>query len=91
MSETENPPNVARGNRKELVSQVQRKGGMPAYKFLGNRILTRIENLAAGTDLSEWHSGYRAYSVASDPANSRIVELVIRLVPNGICTTWVSR
>jgi SAM-dependent methyltransferase len=42
-----------------------RRGGMPAYKFLGNRILTRVENLAAGTDLSEWHSGYRAYSVAA--------------------------
>jgi glycosyltransferase involved in cell wall biosynthesis len=42
-----------------------RKGGMPAYKFLGNRILTRIENVAVGARLSEWHSGYRAYSVAA--------------------------
>ena len=42
-----------------------RNGGMPAYKYVGNRILTRIENLAAGTDLTEWHSGYRAYSVAA--------------------------
>jgi len=40
-----------------------RKGGMPLYKYLGNRVLTRVENLAAGTSLSEWHSGYRAYSV----------------------------
>ena len=40
-----------------------RKGGMPLYKFVGNRILTTMENAAAGTDLSEWHSGYRAYSV----------------------------
>ena len=41
------------------------KGGMPRYKYLGNRILTRTENLVAGADLSEWHSGYRAYSVAA--------------------------
>jgi 2-polyprenyl-3-methyl-5-hydroxy-6-metoxy-1,4-benzoquinol methylase len=40
-----------------------RRGGMPAYKYLGNRILTTIENRAVGTDLSEWHSGYRAYDV----------------------------
>ena len=40
-----------------------RKGGMPAYKFLGNKILTRIENRLLGSDLSEFHSGYRAYNV----------------------------
>lgn len=32
---------------------------------------------------------YRAYSVASDPADTTHVELLVRLVPNGICTTWV--
>lgn len=42
-----------------------RRGGMPAYKYVGNRILTRVENLAAGTKLTEWHSGYRAYSVSA--------------------------
>ena len=42
-----------------------RRGGMPLYKYVGNRILTRVENVAAGTSLSEWHSGYRAYSVAA--------------------------
>jgi glycosyltransferase involved in cell wall biosynthesis len=36
-------------------------GGMPLYKRLGNRILTRFENTMFGTDLSEFHSGYRAY------------------------------
>ncbi len=41
------------------------RGGMPLYKFVGNRILTRIQNSAAGAALSEWHSGYRAYSVAA--------------------------
>jgi 2-polyprenyl-3-methyl-5-hydroxy-6-metoxy-1,4-benzoquinol methylase len=40
-----------------------RKGGMPLYKYVGNRILTTFENGALGTDLSEFHSGYRAYSV----------------------------
>ncbi|MBN2622949.1 MAG: methyltransferase domain-containing protein [Acidimicrobiales bacterium] len=42
-----------------------RRGGMPLYKYAGNKVLTRFENALAGTDLSEWHSGYRAYSVAA--------------------------
>jgi glycosyltransferase involved in cell wall biosynthesis len=42
-----------------------REGGMPLYKYVGNKILTRVENVLAGMDLSEWHSGYRAYSVAA--------------------------
>jgi glycosyltransferase involved in cell wall biosynthesis len=37
------------------------KGGMPLYKFVGNKILTSIENRMLGTDLTEFHSGYRAY------------------------------
>ena len=40
-----------------------RRGGMPAYKFVGNKILTRVENKLLGSDLSEFHSGYRAYNV----------------------------
>jgi glycosyltransferase involved in cell wall biosynthesis len=40
-----------------------RRGGMPLYKYVGNRILSRFENTVMGADLSEWHSGYRAYSV----------------------------
>jgi Na+-transporting NADH:ubiquinone oxidoreductase subunit F len=31
---------------------------------------------------------YRAYSISSDPADKNAIELIIRLVPNGICTTW---
>jgi Na+-transporting NADH:ubiquinone oxidoreductase subunit F len=31
---------------------------------------------------------YRAYSIASDPQQNNLVDLIIRLVPNGICTTW---
>jgi glycosyltransferase involved in cell wall biosynthesis len=40
-----------------------RKGGMPLYKYVGNRILTEFENRMLGTSLSEFHSGYRAYRV----------------------------
>jgi len=35
--------------------------GMPLYKYLGNRVLTIIENLILGLNLSEYHTGYRAY------------------------------
>lgn len=38
------------------------KGGMPLYKFVGNRILTYIQNRLTGLSLSEYHSGYRLYS-----------------------------
>jgi glycosyltransferase involved in cell wall biosynthesis len=46
-----------------MVKGEARKGGMPLYKYVGNRILSRFENAALGTDFSEFHSGYRAYSV----------------------------
>jgi len=36
--------------------------GMPVYKYLANRVLTFLENLATGQNLGEWHSGLRAYS-----------------------------
>jgi glycosyltransferase involved in cell wall biosynthesis len=39
-----------------------RAGGMPLYKYIANRVLTGIENRILGTDLSEMHTGYRAYS-----------------------------
>ena len=39
-------------------------GGMPLYKYVGNRILTRFQNRVSGLHLSEWHSGYRAFSLA---------------------------
>ena len=39
-----------------------RQGGMPLYKYLGNQVLSKVENTVAGANLSEWHSGYRAYS-----------------------------
>jgi glycosyltransferase involved in cell wall biosynthesis len=40
------------------------KGGMPLYKFVGNRILSAFQNALLGTKLSEFHSGFRAYRVA---------------------------
>ncbi len=39
------------------------RGGMPLYKYAGNRILTYIENRLLRTRLTEFHSGYRVYSV----------------------------
>jgi len=41
------------------------RGGMPMYKYVGNKILTRYENAMAGLSLSEWHSGYRAYRTST--------------------------
>lgn len=37
------------------------KGGMPMYKYIGNRSLTFLENLVLGQNLSEFHTGFRAY------------------------------
>lgn len=36
-------------------------GGMPLYKYLANRALTIFENFVSGQNLSEWHTGMRAY------------------------------
>lgn len=38
------------------------KGGMPLYKYVANRILTLSQNILMGQKLSEYHSGYRAFS-----------------------------
>ena len=38
------------------------KGGMPLYKYVSNRVLTLVENLALGVKLSEYHTGYRAFN-----------------------------
>lgn len=38
-------------------------GGMPMYKYLGNKFLTTVENFVLRTNLSEFHSGFRAYSM----------------------------
>ena len=39
------------------------RGGMPLYKYAGNRILTVFENTTLGMSLTEFHSGYRAYNL----------------------------
>jgi glycosyltransferase involved in cell wall biosynthesis len=46
-----------------LVPKDALKGGMPLYKYYGNRILTALQNWLLGTNLSEFHSGYRVYAV----------------------------
>ena len=38
------------------------KGGMPLYKYIGNRFLTFFQNVMTGAKLSEYHTGYRAFS-----------------------------
>ncbi|MAG16010.1 glycosyl transferase family 2 [Candidatus Woesearchaeota archaeon] len=38
------------------------KGGMPLHRYIGNRALTMLENLAYGLNISEYHTGYIAYS-----------------------------
>jgi len=38
------------------------KGGMPLYKYIANRLLTLFQNLMMGMKLSEYHTGYRAFS-----------------------------
>jgi 2-polyprenyl-3-methyl-5-hydroxy-6-metoxy-1,4-benzoquinol methylase len=41
------------------------RGGMPLYKYVGNKILTGFQNRVLATSLSEFHSGYRVYAVAA--------------------------
>jgi glycosyltransferase involved in cell wall biosynthesis len=48
-----------------MVKGAARRGGMPLYKFLGNKILTRSQNFLTKQDFSEWHSGYRAYKISA--------------------------
>ena len=38
------------------------KGGMPVYKYIANRFLTAFQNILLGSKLSEFHTGYRAFS-----------------------------
>lgn len=45
-----------------ILSDGALSGGMPAYKYLANRVLTLIQNLLLRKKLSEYHTGYRAFS-----------------------------
>jgi glycosyltransferase involved in cell wall biosynthesis len=46
-----------------MIAGAALRGNMPIYKYVGNKVLTWIENRLAGLRLTEFHSGYRAYSV----------------------------
>ena len=51
---------VALGSR--ILGGKAKQGGMPPYKYVANRFLTLIENLLLGAKLSEYHTGFRAFS-----------------------------
>lgn len=45
-----------------ILGKGARKGGMPLYKYVANRMLTLFQNIMMGQKLSEYHTGYRAFS-----------------------------
>jgi glycosyltransferase involved in cell wall biosynthesis len=45
-----------------ILGNTALRGGMPVYKYVANRLLTAVQNLIMGTKLSEFHTGYRAFS-----------------------------
>lgn len=51
---------VVLGSR--ILGRTAREGGMPRYKYVSNRLLTAFQNALLGSKLSEFHTGYRAYS-----------------------------
>ena len=51
---------IALGSR--ILSGGALKGGMPLYKYIANRILTLVQNWLTGMKLSEYHTGYRAFT-----------------------------
>ena len=51
---------VVLGSR--IIGGTALRGGMPIYKYIANRLLTAFENLFLGIKLSEYHTGYRAFS-----------------------------
>jgi glycosyltransferase involved in cell wall biosynthesis len=57
---TDGPFDVVLGTR--VLGGRARAGGMPLYKYVANRLLTAFENLLLGAKLSEYHTGYRAFS-----------------------------
>ena len=89
-----------RGGRADAVfgSRMMRRGdalrgGMPLYKLVGNQVLTAFENLLLGTRLSEFHSGYRIYSVKALAALPFLLntddfhfdtEIIIQLLSGGM-------
>ena len=76
-------------------------GGMPLYKYVANRALTFVENLLLGQKLSEYHSGYRAWSrrvletlaeqtggVAYFPRSLKEVDAIAAMVASDIRTQY---
>jgi glycosyltransferase involved in cell wall biosynthesis len=57
---TDGPFDAVIGSR--ILGGSARAGGMPLYKYFSNRLLTATQNLLAGAKLSEYHTGYRAFS-----------------------------
>ena len=53
---------VALGSR--ILGGGALRGGMPLYKYVANRFLTLFQNLMTGAKLSEYHTGFRAFSKA---------------------------
>jgi glycosyltransferase involved in cell wall biosynthesis len=51
---------VVLGSR--ILSEGALQGGMPLYKYIANRLLTLFQNILLGKKLSEYHTGYRAFS-----------------------------
>jgi glycosyltransferase involved in cell wall biosynthesis len=56
----DNQADIVLGSR--LLSGTALSGGMPIWKYVANRFLTLVENAAFGLRLSEYHTGFRAYS-----------------------------
>ena len=76
-----------------MTPNAARQGGMPLYKYVGNKILTFLENKLLKSNLSEFHSGYRIYStraLASIPfaRNSNVfhfdTEIIIQFLIAGL-------
>lgn len=61
--DSDRPPGAVFGSRM-IDRGGALKGGMPLYKFVGNKILTNFQNSLLCSNLSEFHSGYRLYRVA---------------------------
>jgi glycosyltransferase involved in cell wall biosynthesis len=57
---TDGPFDVVLGSR--ILGGGALEGGMPLYKYVANRTLTAIQNLLCGAKLSEYHTGYRAFT-----------------------------
>jgi len=75
------------------------KGGMPLYKFIGNIILTKAQNLLLGSNLAEFHTGLRAYKIDdlarlpfnhNDNGFSFDTDILIQLIDNKMMISEVA-